>query len=177
MEEKQNSVNSGIDESKQCEDEKSIKVMYNELVRLYNLEMDSHDTLKDKTNSIIVFNGAIITLVTLSFVQLIVNKINTNFNLYLLVIPYICLFISLFFAIWAYKVKELAVVDAKNLFVEFYCTTDIKLLDQLCANIADDVNDNKEISEERSKLVNYALFTLSIGLLFFVVMFLVFILT
>lgn len=150
--------------------------MYNEMIRLYDLEMDSHNTLKDKANGIIVFNGTIITLVTLSFVQLIVNKINTSFNLYLLIIPYICLFISLFLAIRAYKVEKLSNVDSKALLNEYYLEPEIEILNQICANMADDNNKNQKISSKRSKLVNHALYALFMGLLLFVVMFLAFIL-
>ena len=52
-------------------DEKSAETIYNEIVRQYNLEMDSHDTLKDKANSIIAINGTIITLVTLAAIQIL----------------------------------------------------------------------------------------------------------
>lgn len=159
-------------ESSHCKDEKSIKAMYNELVRLYDLEMGAHDAIKDKTNGIIAFNGAIISLVTLAFIQLIGKHPDISFNLYLFIIPFVCLFVSLLLAILSYRVMELVVIDAKALLYEYYCKPEMEILAQLCANIADDISENKAISEERAKLFGYSFIALFIGLLAFVVIFL-----
>jgi hypothetical protein len=164
-------------ESNYCKDEKSIKAMYNELVRLYDLEMDAHDTIKDKTNGIIAFNGAIISLVTLAFIQLIGKHPDINFYLYLFIIPFVCLFVSLLLAILSYRVVELVVIDAKALLNEYYCKPEMEILSQLCANIADDIDENKVISGKRAMLFDYSFIALFIGLLAFVVIFLVLILS
>lgn len=98
------------------EKEKSAEIIYTEIVRLYNLEMESHDTLKDKSNSVIMATGTIITLVTLATIQLLnLNLlIKINYGISLVFIPYFFLILSLIFAVRSYRVIDLDTIDAKN---------------------------------------------------------------
>jgi nucleosome binding factor SPN SPT16 subunit len=127
--------------------------------------MDSYTALKDKTYGIIIFNGTIITLVTLALVQLIGVQITykIGFKLDMLLIPYVFLISSLLLAIYAYRVASLSSVNSQNLLNEFYCEPKNEILAQLSSRIAKDTEDNKEISKKRTCLITVALIMLGIG--------------
>jgi len=158
--------------------EKSAETIFKEIIRQYNLEMDAHDTLKDKANGIMVGNGTIITLVTLATIQLLntgfVDKIH---SLILLVfIPYTFLIFSMIFAIKSYLIVGLTTINATELLNKYYRNRKVKILDQLSSNVALYVDQNKEKSKERRKFVNLAMVFLLVGLFSFaVILFIMFI--
>ena len=161
--------NNHEEELNTCKDSESIEVMYNEIVRLYELEMDSFTSLKDKTYGIIIFNGTIITLITLALVELIGVQVTykISFNLDILLFPYIFLILSLLLAIHSYRIADLAAIGPQAFHNEFYCEPKYKLLDQLASNIADDTEKNKDISKKRSCSIKYALYLLAAGVIAF----------
>lgn len=168
--------NEDYTEMDSSEKEKSAEIIYTEIVRLYNLEMESHDTLKDKSNSVIMATGTIITLVTLATIQLLnLNLlIKINYGISLVFIPYFFLILSLIFAVRSYRVIDLDTIDAKKFLKKYYQKPKITLLDRLASNIADDTNKNKKKSKERKKFVNYAMKSLVIGIITFAVIFVIF---
>lgn len=86
--------------------EKSAEVIYNELVRLHNLEMDAQDTLKDRASGIMVLNGTMITLVTLAMLQLFTLVVNVRIVLLFSMIPYTFFFLSLSLAITSFLPRD-----------------------------------------------------------------------
>lgn len=168
--------NQNYAERDSLDEEESAEIIYNEIVRLYNLGMESHDNLKDKSNSIIMATGTIITLVTLATIQLInlnlLSKI--TYGISFVFIPYFLLILSLIFAVKSYRVRELKTIDAQKFLKKYYREPKIALLDQLASNIANDTYKNNEKAEERKKFVNYAMTSLEMGIIIFALIFVIF---
>jgi hypothetical protein len=169
--------NQDYEERDSLEAEKSAEIIYNEIVRLYELGMESHDNLKDKSNSIIMATGTIITLVTLATIQLLnlnlLSKI--TYGISFVFIPYFLLIFSLIFAVKSYRVRELDTVSAQEFLENYYREPKITLLDQLASNIADDTYENNKKAEERKKFVDYAMTSLEMGIIIFALIFVIFI--
>lgn len=144
--------------------EDSTETLYNEIVRLYNLEMDAHDSLRDKANVIIAFSGTLITLITLALVQIkFTNKI--NIPSWSLVISYVPLGISLFLIIKSYYIVDLYTINAQQLLERYFGQEKSQVLAQLASNIASDLEENKKISIKRAELINISLIFLIIGII------------
>lgn len=149
--------------------EKSAETIFKEVVRQYDLQMDSHDTLKDKANSIIIATGTIITLVTLATIQILNLEIpgDANFLIGLIIIPYFFLIFAAINAIRSYLLVELTAIDAEVLIKEYHRAKKVDLLDQLSANIAPAVNYNKQKAHERKEFINNAMKDLERGIISF----------
>lgn len=177
MSENKEEERSKLDDSKDdlVEIEKSAETIFKEIVRQYNLQMDAHDTLKDKANSIIVASGTIITLVTLATIQILnlgtSNEIKVLIGL--IIIPYFFLILSEIHAIKSYLLVDLATVDAESFLNQYYRNSKIDVLDQLSSNVANDVTLNMKKSDERRKHVNYAMKSLERGIISFAVLLLI----
>ena len=163
------------DGSSLIEIEKSSETIFNEVVRQYNLQMDSHDTLKDKANSIIIATGTIITLVTLATIQILNLEIppDVKFLIGLIIIPYFFLILSEIYAIKSYLLVELDTINAEPFFNKYYRNKKVDILDQLSSNIAADVTSNMEKSDLRKKYVNAAMKSLERGILSFAALLLI----
>ncbi len=145
-------------------DDDPIGVLYEELVRLYDLEMNAHNSLRDKANVIIAFGGTLITVITVAIVQ-IKFAYHIGINPIILSIPYIPLIVSLILVLRSYFVVSLYTINSTALLNEFFGEDRNTLLAQLASNIADDTEKNKEISFKRKKLINYSLISLVISLI------------
>jgi len=136
-------------------DEKSAKTIYNEIVRQYNLEMDSHDTLKDKANSVISINGTIITLITLAAIQILNLEIVywMKYSILLFFVPYFFFINSFLSAINSYRLVGLDTINANELLKNYYRKPKIEILDQLSANLADNTEKNKKKLSKKKKIL------------------------
>lgn len=155
--------------------EKSAEIIFEEIVRQYNLQMDAHDTLKDKANSIIVASGTIITLVTLATIQILNMGISNEIKILIgvIIIPYFFLILSEIHAIKSYLLIDLTTIDAEAFFEKYYRNTKINVLEQLSSNVASAVTANKKKSDERRNHVNYAMKSLERGIISFAVLLLI----
>lgn len=149
--------------------EKSAEVIYNELVRLYDLEMDAQDTLKDKANGLMVLNGTIITLVTLVMIQLVTLVVTDKMVLLFAVIPYLLFLLSLWFGINSFLSRNLYSVSAGNLHIDYYHKYKDVILEQLSSNLAEFIDANKTITNDRSHNVNLSINFFRLGVISFVV--------
>lgn len=148
-------------------DEKSAKTIYNEIVRQYNLEMDSHDTLKDKANSVISINGTIITLITLAAIQILNLEIVywMKYSILLFFVPYFFFINSFLSAINSYRLVGLDTINANELLKNYYRKPKIEILDQLSANLADNTEKNKKNSQKRRKYLDKSMISLKKGII------------
>ena len=149
--------------------EKSSEVIYNELVRLYGLEMDAQDTLKDRANGLMVLNGTIITLATLVMIQLVTLVVTDKMVLLLAIIPYTLFILSLWFGINSFKSRDLLSLSADNLHRDYYRKYKDVILEQLSSNLAEFIDSNKEITDDRSYNVNLSISFFKYGIISFVV--------
>ena len=71
----------------------NIELIYTEITRQYNVIRDSSNTLDNKSNGLMIFNGSFIALVTTAFIQLIILLQNNHlsFSVLLIILPYIFL--------------------------------------------------------------------------------------
>lgn len=175
MSKKEETMSKLDDSDSPIEVEKSAETIFREIVRQYNLQMDSHDTLKDKANSIIIATGTIITLVTLATIQILNLTIpnDIKFLIGLILIPYFFLILSEIYAIKSYLLVDLDTIDAESFFNKYYRNTKVDVLDQLSSNIAEDVTANMEKSDERKKYVNAAMKSLERGIITFAALLLI----
>ena len=148
--------------------EKSAEVIYNELIRLHNLEMDAQDTLKDRANGIMVLNGTMITLVTLVMLQLFTLVVNVRIVLLFSMIPYTFFFISLFLAITSFLPRDFISISPSNLHINYYRKRKDVILEQLSSNFAEFIDMNKKITEERSKILRWSIYSFMLGTPIFV---------
>jgi len=148
-------------------DEKSAETIYNEIVRQYNLEMDAHDTLKDKANSIIAINGTIITLVTLAAIQILGLDVLywIKYSIILFSIPYFFFIRSFLSAIDSYLLVDLETINASGLLENYYRRPKLEILDQLSSNLAENTDKNKLNSRERKKYMDKSMLSLRIGVI------------
>lgn len=144
----------------------TIEVLYNESVRQYDLSMNSMDGLNNKSIGIIAFNGTLLSLSSLSIVEIIkTTNIHLNIFLQLIILSYIIIVISTILAAFAFRVVKIQTLNPQVIHSEYYTSKKKDLLDQLCANVADDVLKNKEHSEKKSKLINFSIFFAVIGVI------------
>jgi len=162
--------------------EKSAEALFKEITRQYTLEMEAHDTLKDKANGIIIAGGTIITLVTLATIQLLnLGVINLNLGLItkinpiilFVVIPYFFLVLSELLAIKSYIIIDLKTINTQELLKKYYRYPKVVIIEQLSSNIAKYTVKNKEKSEDRAKFVNWAMVSLITGIITFGVLLLI----
>lgn len=146
-------------------DEEPIGILYEELVRLYNLEMEAHDTLRDKANVIIAFAGTLITIITISIIQ-VKFAYKIEINPVILALPYIPLTLSLLFVFRSYSIVHLYTINSQELLKNYFGEDRNTILAQLASNIASDTEENKKISFRRKKLINISLICLFIGFIF-----------
>lgn len=149
----------------------SSEIIFNEMIRLYNLESQSHDALNNKAYGLIVSNGTIITLITLVTVQIIDRVMIQNCGIFLVLIPYLFLIYSMLISIKSYKVDNLSTLDAEKLLYSYYGKPASDLIDQLSSNIADDIKSNQRKSEKKSDRINCSMNLLMIGTITFVIVF------
>lgn len=148
-----------------CNDNNSVSVMYHELIRLYNLEMDSYGVLVSKCNGLILINGTVITLLTLSLIQLIQLKLNPNSLLFsvFVTVTYVLLVFSLFNAAIAYLTTSLRVIDAEKFYEKYHCKDSSKILDVASCLLAKHTTKIKETNVIKSKKIKYSISFLSIA--------------
>lgn len=149
--------------------EKSAEVIYNELVRQYDLEIDAQDTLKDKANGIMVLNGTIITLITLVMIQLVTLIVKDKIVLVLTIFPYAFFIYSLYIGIKSFETREMSTVSAKNLHEDYYRKSKTLILEQLSSNLAKFIDDNKRISIDRADKVDSSIHFFKYGMISFVI--------
>ncbi len=159
------------EDKKSKDDLNKTKLFHREALRQYDLEMDSYRTLTGKANSLLASVGTILTVLTIAVIQIIVTKEYSNFLSLIgaLVIPYIFLILSLLLSIESYRVSELATINPQNLVEQYYEKSEQDILMQLISNISNDLEENKEITEKRTALINNSLLFLKIGMLSLVV--------
>lgn len=150
--------------------EKSAEIIFREVVRQYNLQMDSHDTLKDKANSIITASGTIITVITLFTIQVLnLDILHIKKIVIIFIVPYYFLIQATLYALKSYFLIELETIDAESFFNKYYKRPKIEILEQLSSNIAASVTANKIKADERKKYVNIAMESLGRGIITFTV--------
>lgn len=99
----------------------TIEVIYNETIRQYDLLVNSLDGLNNKSIGIIAFNGTLLSLSSLSIVQ-IIKETTSNLQIFLFTIAifYILILISITFAAIAYRVVTIQTVNPHILHEEYY---------------------------------------------------------
>lgn len=139
-------------------DPEAIEAIYNEIIRQYDFEMNSFDGLDNKSIGIIAFDGTLLSLSSLSVVQLIKSPIS-NLTLFIVAISisYIIILLSIAFAAYSFRVVSVDTVNAKNLHTDYYLHKKCDILNQLCANIADNLEKNKDISAKKKDFINISL--------------------
>lgn len=149
--------------------EKSAEVIYSELVRQYDLEMDVQDTLKDKANGLMVLNGTTISLITLVLIQLVNSVVKHRIVLLFIIIPYIFFIYSLYAGIKSYETRKLSTVSAKRLHELYYRKSKATILEQLSSNIAAFIDDNSLISLYQARNVDRSISSFKYGMVSFVI--------
>lgn len=147
------------------------KLFHREALRQYELEMDSYRTLTSKANSLLASVGTILTLLTIAVIQIVTTKPFSNFLILIpdLVIPYSFLIMSLLRSIESYSVSKLSTINPQKLVENYYERSEQQILMQLTSNVSNDLNENKKITEERTKLINSSLKSLKMGILSLVI--------
>jgi hypothetical protein len=158
------------------ENEKSVVVIYQELVRQYALLMDAHDNLKDKANGLMISNATTINLVTIVTLQLL-TSVSYKFSLFLVLIPYVFFISSLYLGVESYLVQDLKTIQAEKLRKDYYNEPKSVILEQLSSNIAMDIKNNRKKAATRSKKINRSIHLFKIGIITFITIFLIIITT
>lgn len=149
-----------------CEDIKSVQVMYNEVLRLYNFEMNSYNTLVNKGSGLIFINGTVITLVTLSLIDLIHYQLNPFPSLYFSIcvsVIYILLFFSLLSAAISFRTSQIPLIIAENFYQNHYCEDHIKILDRASSIISEDTSTINKINFDKGKKIKWSIGFLSVS--------------
>ena len=148
-------------------DEATIETIHNESIRQYNLVIGSIDGLNNKAIGIIAFNGTLLSLFSLSVLQFVNSQHLNNLQNFLIgvTISYLLILFSIFCSIYSYRVIRVNSIDAKKLHTNYYTESRKTVLDQLCSNISDDCEKNREIAETKSNFINYSLICLIIGVI------------
>lgn len=147
-------------------DPEAIEAIYSEIIRQYDLEMNSLDGLNNKSIGIIAFDGTLLSLFSLSVVQIIkFPNENLTFFLVAISISYFIILLSIAFAAYSFRVVSVNTVNAKNLHIDYYLHNKCDVLNQLCSNIADNLEKNKIISTKKKVFINHALLFAVLGVL------------
>lgn len=126
-----------------AENEESVDVIYQELIRQYALLMDAHDNLKDKANGLMISNATTINLVTIVTLQLL-TSVKYKISLLLVLVPYIFFIFSLYLSVESYLVQDLKTIKAEKLRKDYYNEPKTTILEQLSSNIAMDIKNNRK---------------------------------
>lgn len=147
-------------------DPETINIIYNEISRQYDLVLAALDGLSNKAIGIIAFNGTLLSLSSLSVVQLVKNSLLIQ-ELFIvgIVISYALILISTLFSIIAYTVINVNSIHPKKLHSNYYLSEKLKVVDQLCSNIADDTEKNREKLNQKGKYINLSLIFAFLGML------------
>lgn len=145
----------------------TIEAFYTEAVRQHDLVVKSLDGLNNKAIGVIAFNGTLLSLFSLSVVQFIKSS-TANLQLFLIgvAISYFLIILSIIFACYAFRVVSINSINPITLHREYYLHERHEMLDQLCSNISDDVEKNRDISKEKSGFINIALAFSVLGVIF-----------
>lgn len=161
-----------ISDPEHIPDSESLQIIYNEILRLYNLEIDSNNILGNKAQSIILSGGSTIISFTLIIAQLI-GKYHIIFMAILLP-SYYPLVRSLIKAIETYKVELFSSVDANLFLNKYYGESKETILGQLSSNLAYSTDQNKAISRKRTENLDSATNYLILGIILIVFSIIVF---
>lgn len=158
------------------ENEKSVDIIYHELIRQYALLMDAHNNLKDKANGLMISNATTINLVTIVTLQLL-TSVKYKISLLLILIPYFFFIFSLYLSVESYLVEDLKTIKAEELRKNYYDKPKTVILEQLSSNIAIDIKSNRKKAATRSKKINKSIHLFKIGIISFITIFLLIIIT
>lgn len=139
-------------------DKEAIEAIHNETVRQYDLVVKSLDGLNNKAIGVIAFNGTLLSLFSLSVVQLLKDS-TANLQLFLIgvAISYFLIILSIGYAAYSFRVISINAVNAVALHKEYYLKSKKEILDQLCANISHDLESNRATSITKSNCINQSL--------------------
>jgi len=154
-----------------CSNSDSIQVMYNESLRLYNLELDSYEALANKINGTLLITGTIIALVTAALVQLITIQLSLNIFLFsiLISLTYLFLILSLFDSGYAYLTESLPIINKKTLFKKYHYKEKNEILDILSCKIIQHATTINLINIKKSEHLKRSLILMLCGISVFVI--------
>lgn len=145
------------------------KLFYEMAIEQNELYIKSYENLRNKAGNLIGFIGVILNLEILATVQLTSNNIQTPYILFLVCSSFI-LFVSLLFAMDAFKSSRVPLIDVDKLIDEFYDKTEEETLQGISATIGNNITKNRKQLFKENNLLNYSLILLVIAL-FFVLLF------
>lgn len=158
------------------ENEKSVDIIYHELIRQYALLMDAHDNLKDKANGLMISNATTINLVTIVTLQLL-TSVKYKISLLLVLIPYFFFIFSLYLGVESYLVQDLKTIKAEELRKNYHDKPKTVILEQLSSNTATDIISNRKKAATRSKKINKSIHLFKSGIIAFITIFLLIIMS
>lgn len=149
-------------------DKETIDAFYTEAVRQYDLGIQSLDGLNNKAIGIIAFNGTLLSLFSLSVVQFVKSSTNINLQLFLIgvALSYFLIILSIIDAAYAFRVISISSISPGTLQREYYLHKRCEVLNQLCSNISEAVDENNGISKDKRRFINYSLVFSVFGVIF-----------
>jgi len=159
--------------SEKCEE--TSETLYNEIIRLHNLNERTIDIINEKTNGIIVFDSAIITLTILASVQLlnIKNFTNIQYLIILTFIPLIFIMCSLKSAINSYSPSDYKQINVAALYDKYFHESKVNIMDQISVNNKCNISENKVILNKNIKLLEKSIKYLEYGILLLIICFII----
>lgn len=138
-------------------DYESLECMYSELVRINDELIQIDNSRISRANNIIIFNGAIISILILAPFN-ILDKIN-NPVVFLFIIPSIFFCISLYYSLELIRFKSFTTIDASVLIEEYWDSPKEEILSQIVSNLENNINNNYYLgSNNNTKKINYKKF-------------------
>lgn len=146
----------------------AIEAFYTEAVRQYDLVVKSLDGLNNKAIGVIAFNGTLLSLFSLSVVQFVKSSTNLNLQLFLIgvALSYFLIILSIIYAAYAFRVVTICSISPGTLQKEYYLHERCEVLNQLCSNISEAVDENNGISKDKRSLINSSLVFSVLGVIF-----------
>jgi len=154
--------------------EDSLEIIYNAVIRRFELEIDRKKELDNKANNLVGFIGIIASLITgFGGTYLKIPNIEEwNLNSLRLLSPivsfaFVLMFMlfSLIFVFQAIQIKQLTYVPhAFNLIGAYSNTEKLTIIQHLCDEYAVAIGDNSVVNDRKANNIKKAIWSLSLGL-------------
>ena len=138
-------------------DNESLDFMYSELVRINNELIQMDESRISRANNIIIFNGAIISILILAPFNLFDTFKNPI--IFLFIIPSIFFCISLYYSLELIRFRSFKTINASTLVEEYWNCPKEEIMSQVVSNLENNINDNYYLkSEDKNNNVDYKKF-------------------
>jgi uncharacterized membrane protein len=146
------------------EREKSLELIYDEVLHQYQGAFRSFQTMRERTGQIMGFIGIILNLEILALLQIVYSKINVQYEL-ILVISLFFLVLSLFVATLAYRQVPFQNLSTKICLQEkFISKSKEELLEIITRDRLKDIEENKKQIHKRASCVHVSLYNFTISI-------------